>query len=542
MGFHAICYIDISIFSHSPILQSSLPKRSDKKFYLSAKISFDLKIEPLGKSMKNPYKKIIFGLKIKELRTGKGLSFAKLSQLTGMSISYLNEIEKGKKFPKPDKIKSLAKSLDVEEDKITSFDLNPALLPVGELLKSNFLNELPLDLFGIDMQKVVEIISKAPMRVGAFISTLVELSKNYALQEENFYFGAMRAYQELHYNYFEEIELNVDEFLKGNTLPEEELDAEKLERILLEKYKCKIDTHTISDFPELRNVHSVFIPKKNKLLIHKDVNEKQKSFLLGREIGYRYLDLKNRPYYAPLRIPQSFDPVLSNFKATYFAATLMMNRNKVAKQVEKFCSREKWDGDALVEIINSYNVTPEMFVHRLTNILPRFFQLKQLFFIRVRTDIGTERYTIDKVLHLNQSHHPHSNKIYEHYCRRWGSIEVLKELHKKRIKGKTGLMAYAQRSKYFGTEDEYLTISIGIPAGPLQEKDISVTFGILMDNWLKKVIRFASDPNIPFRTVNKTCERCPILDCNERVARPYVHQQRQEWKATKDRLDELIKK
>ncbi len=492
--------------------------------------------------MKNQYQKIIFGLKIKELRTGKELSFSELSKLSGMSISYLNEIEKGKKYPKPDKIKLLAKALDQTEEEITSFEMNPALLPVGELLKSNFLSELPLDLFGIEMQKVVEIISKAPMRVGAFISTLVELSRNYALQEENFYFGAMRAYQELHYNYFEKIELEVDRFLDLYSHNEDQLDSKQLEELLMKGYGCKIKEIPLVNYPELSNVHSILKLKENELLIHPDANEKQKNLLLGRELGYRFLNLKERPLYAPLRIPQAFEPVLSNFKATYFAATMMMNRKKVAKQVEKFCSRPTWDGDALVDIIKRYNVTPEMFVHRLTNILPKYFQLKQLFFIRMRTAPDSGRFTIDKVLHLNQSHHPHSNKIYEHYCRRWVSVDILKELQELRKKGEERVIARAQKTKYYGTDDEYLNISVGIPAGPLQKKDISVTFGILMDDWLKKVVRFSSDPNIPFRIVNKTCERCPISDCKERAAEPFVHQQKLEWRATQDSLSQLIGK
>lgn len=491
--------------------------------------------------MDKQYKRIFFGLKVKEFRTAKKLSFSELSKRTGMSISYLNEIEKGKKYPKNDKINILAKTFGVTADTLTSFELNPALLPVGELLRSNFLSELPLDLFGIELQKVVEMISKAPARVGAFISTLVELSRNYALQEDNFYFGAMRAYQELHYNFFDEIESELDKFKKKHHLYTDRVSSKDLENILLKEYKCEVERDELSEYPELKNVHSIFVEKQNKLLIQKNVNEAQLSLLLGRELGYRYLNLKERPYFAPLRSPKSFEPVLSNFKVTYFATAMMMNKDKVAKEVEKFCSREKWDGDALVKIAESYNVTPEMFVHRLTNILPKYFQLKQLFFIRVRTAPLSKKYTIDKVLHLNQRHHPHSNKIYEHYCRRWISVDALQELQDLRAKGEERVIARVQKSRYYNTEDEYLVTTLAIPAGPLQNKDISVTFGISMDDWLRKMVRYSSDPSIPFRIVNKTCERCPIMDCEERAANPYVYEQKQEWKATQDKLKEIIK-
>ena len=163
---------------------------------------------------KNLNQRIIFGLKVKQFRHERGLSFSDLAARTGMSISYLNEIEKGKKFPKIDKVKALAETLDTEYTELISSELTGTFAPVGELLRSNFLNELPLDLFGIELSKVVEIIANAPVRVGAFISTLVEISRNYALGEESFYHSALRAYTELHYNYFEDIERAASLFIE----------------------------------------------------------------------------------------------------------------------------------------------------------------------------------------------------------------------------------------------------------------------------------------------------------------------------------------
>ena len=52
--------------------------------------------------MEEDYIKLIFGLKLKQIRTEKNLSLFGLSKLSGLSKSYLNEIEKGKKYPKPE--------------------------------------------------------------------------------------------------------------------------------------------------------------------------------------------------------------------------------------------------------------------------------------------------------------------------------------------------------------------------------------------------------------------------------------------------------
>lgn len=67
--------------------------------------------------MEEAYIKLIFGLKLKQIRTDKNLSLFGLSKLSGLSKSYLNEIENGKKYPKPDKIAILAERLEVPYDR-----------------------------------------------------------------------------------------------------------------------------------------------------------------------------------------------------------------------------------------------------------------------------------------------------------------------------------------------------------------------------------------------------------------------------------------
>ncbi|MCC7467453.1 MAG: helix-turn-helix transcriptional regulator, partial [Saprospiraceae bacterium] len=57
--------------------------------------------------------RIIFGLKVRQFRQERDWNFEELSQRTGISISYLNEIEKGKKYPQPDYRKRLAEVLEV---------------------------------------------------------------------------------------------------------------------------------------------------------------------------------------------------------------------------------------------------------------------------------------------------------------------------------------------------------------------------------------------------------------------------------------------
>ncbi len=57
------------------------------------------------------YQRIIFGLKVRQFRQERGWNFEELSRQTGISVSYLNEIEKGKKYPQPSNQERLAAAL-----------------------------------------------------------------------------------------------------------------------------------------------------------------------------------------------------------------------------------------------------------------------------------------------------------------------------------------------------------------------------------------------------------------------------------------------
>ncbi len=492
-------------------------------------------------SQKSPNERIIFGLKLKQLRQARGLNFADFAKQTSMSISYLNEIEKGKKFPKEDKIALLAGALGVEDAELTSLELGKNLGPVADLLSSNFLNELPLDLFDIDLSKVVEIIANAPLKVGAFISTLVELSRNYALAEENFYFGALRSYLELNNNYFEEIEQSAADFAERNKLPTMGLmSVELLARLLEKRYGYTIVENGLKDYPELADIRSVFVPKSKKLLLNAKLNDMQKAFQFGKELGFNYLGLKERANTAALLRVNSFEEVLSHFKAGYFSAALLLNREAFNADMEAFFKKPNWDGEIILNLLRKYQASPEMLFQRMTNVLPQFFGLEKLFLLRFIQTPATGKYKMDKELHLNRRHQPHGNALSEHYCRRWLSISLLDDLAKMQQSGRyTGALVGAQRSRYHDTKDEYLCFTLARPAYPSPDQNVSITVGILIDGSLRKRVKFLDDPAISRRQVNTTCERCPIKDCAERAAPPTVVEAKEKRKQVQKVLREL---
>lgn len=492
-------------------------------------------------SNKTQNERILFGLKVKQLRQAQGFSFADLSKKAKLSVSYLNEIEKGKKYPKPDKIEALAGALGVPSEDLMSFELSKSMAPVGELLQSNFLNELPLDLFGIELSKVVEIIANAPVRVGAFISTLLELSRNYALKEENFYFGALRAYLELNNNYFEDLEQEVDRFIKLYEIPKARPVPETMLRQILEdRFRYEIVDNGLDSYPELEKLRSVFISREKKLLLNRKLNPMQRAFQFGKELGFEVLQLKERASTSSLLKGRVFEEVINHSKAIYFSVALHIPHDPFIAQLKTFFTQPKWEGEAFLSIMKKYEATPEMFYHRLTNILPRFFGMGKLFFLRFLHDPQGDVFEIDKELHLSRRHHPHGNGLFEHYCRRWVALSLLKDLYQMQEEGKyVENIVRAQRSRYIGTADEYLCLTIARPGYPSPDQNVSVTIGILITPEVKKRIAFLDDPAIQFREVNKTCERCPVTDCVERAAEPKVVNRRETLKGIQARLQEL---
>ena len=142
-------------------------------------------------SLNTDHIKLIFGLKLKQLRQEKGFSLQDLSNISKLSMSYINEIEKGKKYPKADKISALAEALDVDYDSLVSLKLNKKLEPISKLLKSNFLTEIPFDFFGIDPANLLEMLSDAPIKLSAFINTIIKIARSYSMSVEQFYFAVL---------------------------------------------------------------------------------------------------------------------------------------------------------------------------------------------------------------------------------------------------------------------------------------------------------------------------------------------------------------
>ena len=464
--------------------------------------------------------RLIFGFKLKQLRQERGLSTYDLADKTGLSPSYLNEIEKGKKYPKTEKIFAIAKALDTDYDALVSLKVSKQLEAVAELLNSNILNELPLELFGIEPGYFLEMMAAAPAKLSAFINTLIEIGRNYDLRVEQFYYSVLRTYQAMHDSYFEEIEAQSDQFLDKHPLPSSPADSSAfLTQVLTAEFGCAVEPYDQTSQPALLTLRSVFIPERNKLLINSKLSFQQTAFTLGREVGYRQLSLVQRPLESSMLTAASFEEVLNNFRASYFARAMLMPRARFLPLLTDALAQLTWQPDRMLAIMASFAVTPEMFLSRVMNLIASYFGLNDLFFIRFNQPTDQQRFVISKELHLSRLHAPHGVARDEHYCRRQVALTMLNDMRTEQAAGSWHGQPFcqAQITTYVPNGQAYFVLSMA-KSSPPSTTNSSINLGLPLTADLRRVIAFLDDPAIPRTDVGDTCERCPITDCTVRAA------------------------
>lgn len=463
------------------------------------------------------YVRLIFGLKLKQIRTDKSLSLFGLAKISGLSKSYLNEIENGKKYPKRDKIIILADALDTSYDHLVSLKLDKNLAPIGEILQSRILKEIPFDIFGIKESDLISIISEAPVKVNAFISTLFEIARHYNLGKENFFLAALRSYQEAHNNYFDSIENDVEQFAKAYSIDlSKRLNVQDLEDILVDEYGYTINNDELATHQELTTLRSIFVPSTKTLLISNEADTPQRLFIYAKEIGYNFLNITDRLYTFSWIKFDSFDQVLNNFIASYFAGALLIPRKALVKDLKVFFDSGDFVPNDFLQIMNKFTDSPETFYQRLTNILPKDFNLKNLFFLRFTYKPARNEFLLTKELHITNLQEPYANESNEHYCRRWVTLKTLKAFET----SAENHLFEAQISSYVFTDNEYLVLSSATKDPFLKDQYRSIGLGILMSPHAHSKINFLKDPKLKKQLVGVTCESCSIIDCADRAAAP----------------------
>lgn len=482
--------------------------------------------------------RLILAFKVKQLRLENKLSYQELSNKTGLSTSYLSDIEKGKRYPKPDKITALGKALNVDYNYLVSTSATKKLKPIIDLINSNFLKLFPLEKFGISMEKALELFAQTPDQVNAFISTIFKIARNYQINEPEFYLEALRSYQDMHNNHFPELELAVQTFKQEFSIKNtDSFSPEFLEEQLEELYDIKVDRTTLSTNKKLKKLRSLFSPTNKILYLKTNLLPAQENFLMGRELGFQFLELKERPYETTILKIDSFEQLLNNYKASHFAAALLMDATILVEDFKEIARENTWSPKRFTGLLDKYNVTPEMLFQRYTNILPHYFGMEDLFFIKLSTDKRLKVVSMSKNLHLSQLHSPYNNSLDEHFCRRWIAFKSIRDIIEQ---NSSEIEARVQISEYWNTDNAYLCISLAQKTEDRPDLAKSVTIGLLINDKLRSILHFLSDQDIKRVTVHTTCERCDISDCKERANSPVFIKRSEEERNTMEELGKLL--
>ncbi|WP_257794090.1 helix-turn-helix domain-containing protein [Flammeovirga sp. MY04] len=490
--------------------------------------------------------RLIFGLKIRMYRQENNFSLSELAKKAEMSVSYINEIEKGKKYPKRNKITALASSLGVSYDELVSLKISKKLGAISKLLNSNILQELPLDVFGLEPRNLLELMSDAPSKLSAFVNTIVEISRNYNLTVENFYFSVLRSYQEIHDNYFEDIEKAAREFRKKQINDDEPLE-QQLYSYLRNYCGYEIDDESLSEHQALDTFRSVIKMSDDgipTLMINKKLNSRRKTFIYAREAAFQVLGIKERSLTYSWMNVKSFDMLFNDYMATYFAGALLIPEDKIIEDVREIVESRTFSFDGFIDLILKHNTSPETFLYRLTSILPKHFGLSKIFFLRLDHIPGSNKYTLTKELHLDGLHSPHGTVLSEHYCRKWVSLKIFEDLEKNRKEGiDQKYLCDAQVSRYITSGKEYFCISVA-RALPLVDEtiDTSITIGFLMNDDFRKKTNLWQSEKVRMEFVNETCERCPSVDCSVRASEADVLKKHQQEKERITALESILGK
>lgn len=493
------------------------------------------------KTAKKNVIKFILGIKLKQLRKKSNLSLKELAEKSGLSASYLNEIEKGKKYPKLEKINAIADVLKVSADHLSSTKLGKSLHPLTEFVESELFNKFPAEMFGINDQDIYDLMSNSPEKFSSFLVAVLELARGYDITVKDVLQSVLRSYQESYNNYFVDIENLSAQAREEFGLTENNFSSNQLKEVLEQKFNYKIDESLLTDYFETKNVRSYFSAKKGKnvFLLNKDLTEAQKKFVLGKEIGICYLGVRRKEESA-----LDFAQILGDFRASYFSGALCLPTSTFVKDLKEVFQNKQFKEESFLNLLIKYGVSSEVLMHRLTQILPEYFGLNQLYFLRCTNDFESEpnKFKITRELHLAQMHAPHGQRLKEHYCRRWITITLLKDLSKKMKESKNDAPILGiQRSQINGQDVEYFCVSIARPSRIMPETNSCITIGIMMDDYFKRQVSFWDDNSVSKKLVGQTCERCTVLDCNEREVPPILVTEREDAIRKSQFLSDLVK-
>ncbi len=503
---------------------------------------------------------------LKRRRKEKKFNRFDISERANISPSFYSELETGRKSASGETLRRITKALDMSIDELQSDRYDAALEALLDFQDPD-----------IAIKEGIELLDKAPHLAKAIPRLLANVARVHdrGSKKEVIYPILLRDYQAENLNHFPAIEDEARQFLAEHPPRGISPDAHDLHGIL--RYVFKYTIKSNHDFHEQQYAHlpiirSMWMRKgtQNYLLLNQHLLPSQQAFELAKEIAYNLPFLRTKETLAH-RVPtsprigvHSYTQILNAFKASYFAGALLMPHDALEEDLAAFFDQPTFARERLWGMLEKYHVTPEMLLHRLTEILPgKRFGIKKLHFLRFQHNrsIPPEPpewrvFYLTKLLDLDSLRFPYVESSSEKYCRRYNAIQALRDMRRALDDGTvseedlyTRPMIRVQRSRFANEayrDHTYLSITMARPLTLQPDILLSVTVGFVIDEHFKNTVRFWNDTtNIePHGTevieVGHTCQRCPLdqTQCPDRAAEAIIFREEERNKEMAQLLSE----
>ncbi len=440
-------------------------------------------------------------------------TLADVSEDSGISISHLSEVERGLKFPGADTLAALASALET---------------PVEDLFASP------------ERSHTDPSVQAAPHPSAPDTATPPHLARR------------LEAAMVARGNRLPHVEAAAETFLSemGRSASAHPLSAVELEERLLQilrrDYGVRIDVSALAEHDELQGLRAVSIPgSQPTLLVNSELLPSQRAFILAKEIGSFRLGTVRRTAASPWLSPPTWRDVRDNHATSYFAGCVLLPERAFVHTMQAFLRRETWSPSALLQCMNRFSATPEMFFYRFGQVAAAHLGLGQHVFMRLSF---RRRISVSRLFNMTQLTLPAVLPLTEHVCRRWAGLRMLHRRAEERADGRrTGSephapTAHAQRVELSGGGDPLLILAMSRPLQLGETGDSAVMMGIPLDEMALGHVRFALDKRLRPVTAGTTCERCPLAGCEDRQADP-VHVAARERRESRSRaLTRLVRR
>src|SRR5690606_20819198 len=103
-------------------------------------------------------------------------------------------------------------------------------------------------------------------------------------------------------------------------------NSAEFESILRAQFGYEIQSLNFEQYGASGKLRSLYLPEKKLLFLNELLDEDQKTFILAKEIGFNVLNLSPRPNTYSWLDFTSFEELLNNYFAGYFAGCLLIRK------------------------------------------------------------------------------------------------------------------------------------------------------------------------------------------------------------------------